>query len=145
MAGPDLLHLLDDVIGFEVSLFDAVDRALRAETPLVLVALHPLRVVAATPACRVQDIVDEIGISVGGASKSVDRLERSGWVRRVPHPDDRRGSAIELTAEGAWALAQGNAVAERVLRGRVADRLPARELASFAATLRTLRSDPDAT
>jgi DNA-binding MarR family transcriptional regulator len=37
-------------------------------------------------------------------SHAVTRLEESGWVRRRPHPDDRRGALAELTDEGMARL-----------------------------------------
>jgi DNA-binding MarR family transcriptional regulator len=36
----------------------------------------------------------------GGMTAALDRLERKGLVTRLPNPNDRRGSLIELTAEG---------------------------------------------
>ena len=36
----------------------------------------------------------------------VDALERDGWVRREPHPSDRRAHALFVTAEGAARLAE---------------------------------------
>ena len=36
----------------------------------------------------------------GAMTRMIDRLERRGLVRRVAHPNDRRASNLELTAEG---------------------------------------------
>ena len=36
----------------------------------------------------------------------VDALERDGWVRRAPHPTDRRAHALFVTAAGAARLAE---------------------------------------
>ncbi len=36
----------------------------------------------------------------------VDALERDGWVRREPHPSDRRAHALFVTASGATRLAE---------------------------------------
>ena len=36
----------------------------------------------------------------------VDALERDGWVRRAPHPTDRRAHALFVTASGAARLAE---------------------------------------
>lgn len=33
-----------------------------------------------------------------------DRLERGGYIRRRPHPSDRRGTVLELTAKGRRAF-----------------------------------------
>jgi DNA-binding MarR family transcriptional regulator len=136
----DYTALLVDLIAVEVRLFDAADAELRRSLDIPLIAFFPLRVVATTPDCRVQDLVDRIGITVGGASKSVDRLERQGWVRRVPHPHDRRSSTIELTASGADVLAAATSVVADQTRRGVSDRLSdadTRRLATFVSDLRS--------
>jgi DNA-binding MarR family transcriptional regulator len=38
-------------------------------------------------------------------SHAVARMEESGWIRRLPFPDDRRGSLAQLTEEGMARLA----------------------------------------
>lgn len=43
-------------------------------------------------------------MSLAGVTKRVDRLERLGFIRRVPNPDDGRGLFIELTEDGNAAL-----------------------------------------
>ena len=133
----DLDHavLFERIVRLQVDLFDAVDTRLRHELDLLLIALLPMRIVAAHPGCRVQDIADGLGISVGGASKSADRLERSGWVRRVDNPSDRRSSMLELTAAGKRMVAAGSAIVHEEMDARVAPILGARELAHFAANI----------
>jgi len=39
-------------------------------------------------------------LSSGAMTNRLDRLEKAGFVKRLPDPDDRRGVLIELTAEG---------------------------------------------
>ena len=41
-----------------------------------------------------------ISYDPGAMTRMLDRLERRGLVRRVAHPNDRRTSNLELTAEG---------------------------------------------
>ena len=38
---------------------------------------------------------DYLGISTGSATAAIDRLERAGFVRRIPNSVDRRGIVIE--------------------------------------------------
>lgn len=45
----------------------------------------------------------------------VDRLERLGWVERVPHPLDRRSAHLVITPEG-------KACAERMVLRRTEER-----------------------
>jgi DNA-binding MarR family transcriptional regulator len=139
----DHTALLVDLIAVEVRLFDAADAELRRSLDMPLIAFFPLRVVATTPGCRVQDLVDRIGITVGGASKSVDRLERQGWVRRVPHPHDRRSSTIELTASGADVLAAATTVVAEETRRGVSQRLSDADVRRLATVLADLRGSAD--
>ncbi|MGE5690773.1 MAG: MarR family winged helix-turn-helix transcriptional regulator [Pseudomonadota bacterium] len=39
-------------------------------------------------------------LSSGAMTNRLDRLERAGFVRRLPDPDDRRGVQVELTEAG---------------------------------------------
>lgn len=53
----------------------------------------------------------------GALTRLLDKLEQSGYLQRVPDPDDRRALRLELTAAGQQILARmiacGNAAAER--------------------------------
>ena len=40
----------------------------------------------------------------GGMTAAIDRLERKGLVTRLPNPNDRRGSLVQLTGEGRTAV-----------------------------------------
>ncbi len=115
MSNTDLPLLLSRLIAVQVELFDAADTGLRVKADMPLVALLPLRVVRSTPGCRVQELAAGLGLSVGGASKSADRLERRGWLRRIDNPADRRSQLLELTDDGIAAAAQGDAIVDAVL------------------------------
>lgn len=49
-------------------------------------------------------IARELGISSGAITTLVDRLERANWAHRVPNPNDRRSSYLELLAGGQAVL-----------------------------------------
>jgi len=55
------------------------------------------------------ELAAELELSSGAMTNRLDRLEQSGFVRRLPDPDDRRGVLIELTQVGreAWDRAAG--------------------------------------
>lgn len=139
MTNLDLPLLLSRLIAAQVQLFDATDTRLRAEAGMPLVTLLPLRVIRATPGCRVQELADGLGLSVGGASKSADRLERRGWLRRVAHPTDRRSLLLELTDDGLAAAAAGDAIVDAVLRESVVPRLGESGAERLSADLARLR------
>lgn len=135
MSDLDHAVVFERIVRLQVDLFEAVDTRLRRELDLMLIALLPMRIIAATAGCRVQDVADGLGISVGGASKSADRLERSGWVRRVHNPVDRRSSMLELTSEGEHMVAAGSAIIRQEIDSRVASILGHRELRRFATDI----------
>jgi len=45
-------------------------------------------------------------LSSAGITSRLDRLERSGYVRRTRHPNDRRGVLVELTPAGRKVFEQ---------------------------------------
>jgi len=134
---PDLFHQL---IRFETELWNAVDARLRAEFDLPLSRLEPMQIIARRRACRVYDIAEELSITVGGASKLVDRIEAAGYCVRRANPDDRRSSIIELTTAGRRILAKATKAFEEELRIRIGSAVPARSLHQFHATLVKLRA-----
>jgi len=85
------------LIRFEVELWNVVDARLKSEFGLPLTHFEPMAVMDRLPACRVYDIANELGITTGGTSKLVDRIEANGYCRRLPNPADRRSSLLELT------------------------------------------------
>jgi MarR family transcriptional regulator, organic hydroperoxide resistance regulator len=91
-------------------------------------------------ACRVQDIADELVITVGGTSKLVDRIEASGYCRRRANPDDRRSSIVHLTAAGKRILAKATTVFDDELERRLGAAVPERSLQQLATTLARLRA-----
>jgi DNA-binding MarR family transcriptional regulator len=49
---------------------------------------------------RAADIADLFGSAPRTITESIDALERDGFVRREPHPTDRRAKLISITEEG---------------------------------------------
>lgn len=47
-----------------------------------------------------RDLARELGVDACTLTPMIDRLERMGLIRRMPHPDDRRASLICLEPEG---------------------------------------------
>jgi MarR family transcriptional regulator, organic hydroperoxide resistance regulator len=135
----DLRRLFNDLIRFEIELWNAVDTRLKSEYGLPLTHFEPMSVIEKIPGCRVYDIANELGITTGGTSKLVDRIEASGYCRRLPNPDDRRSSLLELTEEGRCILAEAGTAFDDELQ-RWLGVLPERTLRQFASTLTRLRS-----
>jgi len=107
---------------------------------LPLTHFEPMSVMDKIPGCRVYDIANELGITTGGTSKLVDRIEASGYCRRLPNPDDRRSSLLELTEEGRHLFVKAGAAFDDELQRRFGAALPERTLRQFASTLSRLRT-----
>jgi DNA-binding MarR family transcriptional regulator len=137
---PDLRGLFNDLIRFEIELWNAVDARLKADLNLPLTHFEPMSVIDRLPRCRVFDIATELGITTGGTSKLVDRIEASGYCRRLPNPDDRRSSLLELTPAGQRVLAEAGAAFDDELQRWLGAAVPERTLRQFAATLSRLRA-----
>jgi DNA-binding MarR family transcriptional regulator len=135
------MDFFDVLVRYEVALWNAVDQELSQRGLISLTYLHALRVVARYQGrARVQELSQDIGITVGAASKLVDRLERAELAVRRPNPDNRRSSLVVLTEAGTQALAAAVQV-----RTETVDRLVADEdVDSLAAALRRLQGRVDA-
>jgi MarR family transcriptional regulator, organic hydroperoxide resistance regulator len=136
---PDLPRLFRDLLRVETELSNVVDGRLRADCQLTLSKFDVLQVLGRAAPCRVNDIADELGITWGGTSKIVDRLEAAGLCRRRSNPQDRRSSLIDLTAAGERLVAKGQRIVEDELRTRIGSALPAPDLDQFASMLAVLQ------
>ncbi|MEQ0558448.1 MarR family winged helix-turn-helix transcriptional regulator [Amycolatopsis sp. NEAU-NG30] len=136
----DLKLLYQDLVRFETELWSAVDARLRANCALQLTWFEVMRVLGRRGGCRVLDIAGEFGITAGGTSKVVDRLEAAGYCRRRANPDDRRSSIIQLTPTGHRVVTKAEKVFEDELETRVGSVLPERSLEQLATSLADLRA-----
>ena len=73
--------------------------------------------------------------TIGGL---IDRLEQSGLLKRLPHPEDRRAYRIYLTAAGKAMEAELAPLAEELHRA-ILEPLSQDEVDSLTAILRKLR------
>ena len=133
----DLVTLFSDLVFAEVRLFDMVEDSLRSDAGMETSSYLPLLVVSRLEDARVQDVARHLGISVGGASKAVDRLERASWVRRRSHPTDRRSSTITLTAAGRRQLTKATRVVDAAMSEGLT--LSATRTTALAGTVAQLR------
>lgn len=139
-AGPELRFLFSELVRLETELWNAVEGRLRADFAVTLPVFEFLQVIARTPGCRVHDIAAELGITVGGTSKIVDRIEASGYCARSPNPSDRRSSIIRLTSAGKRLLPKLTAAVDDELRKRLGTGGTERSLIQLTKTLTRLRT-----
>jgi MarR family transcriptional regulator, organic hydroperoxide resistance regulator len=135
----DLRELFNDLVRFEIEIWSAIDARMKKDFDLPLTHLEPMMVIDRLPGCRVYDIANELRITTGGTSKLVDRIEASGYCRRLPNPTDRRSSVLELTAAGRNMVAQAGEAFDDELGHWLGLAVPERTLRQFAGTLARLR------
>jgi DNA-binding MarR family transcriptional regulator len=104
------------LVRHETTLWNMIESRLSRAGALSLGRLKALELVASTDLCRIQEIAVGLDITVGAASRLVDRLESDGLVSRRPHPTDRRGSLIEVADAGASAITATQPIVEEILR-----------------------------
>ena len=135
------MDFFDRLVRLETDLWNSVDKDLLRVGAVGLGALQALRVIQRhSPACRVQEVSHDLGITIGAASKMVDRLERDGLAVRQPNPDDRRSSLVLLAGEGDRARRAGEAIVASSLKGV----LGADDVATVTAILVSLQGRLDA-
>jgi DNA-binding MarR family transcriptional regulator len=123
MAQVSGVEWASDLIRLEIAVWDRVDARLQESHQLPLAFFEPLHLIsrAQQDSVRVGDLARGLRITVGGTSKLVDRIERAGLIARVPDPDDRRASRVELTTAGKRkvhaAVKSYEAEVARILRG----------------------------
>jgi DNA-binding MarR family transcriptional regulator len=135
----DLIRLFRDLVRLETDLWNRVDARVHREHGLPLAWLEVMQVISTTPDCRVLDVAETLFITVGGASKVVDKVQAGGWCRRLPNPNDGRSSLIELTANGEGLLATANVTFDQALHTYLGAAAPTEELTELSDTLRRLR------
>jgi DNA-binding MarR family transcriptional regulator len=76
-------------------------------------------------------------LSSAGVTSRLDRLERRGYVRRLPDPDDRRGVIVELTDEGVQ-IVEAAVAANTASDLKLLEQFDAQEIATLEVLLRKL-------
>ena len=95
---------------------------------------------------RMNDLAAQTSLTTSGITRLVDRLERSGLVRRVACPSDRRGLLAELTPAGWQRLGEALPGHLDLIDRWFVGLLSPAELDSLLSALRTVRDAvrPDA-
>jgi DNA-binding MarR family transcriptional regulator len=76
-------------------------------------------------------------LSSAGMTSRLDRLERRGFVKRIPDPDDRRGIQVELTPAGRKAVDDAVAANTNRERNLLGD-MTAKEIEALARLLKKM-------
>ena len=106
--------LFTALIHTEMGAWNAVESTLsEAGNALTLGRFLVLRTVRDTPACRIQEVAASQGITLGAASRLVDRLHRDRLVHRTPCEHDRRAIILTVTEEGLAHLEKACVIVEK--------------------------------
>lgn len=114
MTPSNRIEWLSDLVRLEITLWNRIDTRLRGEHGLPLAFFWPLYVVgrSSDASLRVGELAAALGLTVGGMSKIVDRIEHAGLLRREPDAADRRASRVVLTDAGRDSLGAASATYE---------------------------------
>ncbi|WP_329522063.1 MarR family winged helix-turn-helix transcriptional regulator [Spirillospora sp. NBC_01491] len=85
-------------------------------------------------------LAGELILTSGGMTRLIDRMEESGWVRRLAAEGDRRRQLVGLTGAGRSKLDEALVVHAETLRRHFAGPLPDAERRRLVGTLRTLNA-----
>jgi DNA-binding MarR family transcriptional regulator len=135
----DLKRLYHDLVRFETELWATLDARLKSECGLPLTWFEIMYLLQREPRQRVHDVAATFAITVGGVSKVIDKIEGAGFCRRVPNPEDRRSSLLELTSTGTACVDVALPVFEDELRLRFSSVLDDAGLEAVEHGLRLLR------
>ena len=126
----------------------ALDRQLQRDSGMPHAYYQILAMLSEVPGrtLRMSDLAAITQSSQSRLSHAVSRLERHGWVRRMPCSDDRRSTLAHLTEAGFCALAAAAPGHVRAVREHLFDRLSCEQVRQLReilqAVLPGLAADP---
>ena len=115
----------------------AIERDLEAAGVLPLGWYDVLLALLEAPgqSLRMHELAESVVLSRSGLTRLVDRLDKAGYVRREPCPEDRRGQHAVLTAEGKAALRKTWPVYRKSIQEHFSHHFSAAESRRLAALL----------
>ena len=128
---PAAAEALSTVIRAGQALYDEIDRAMQASIGVPESALNTLAVIeGAERPLTPSEISERTFRSSATMTSILDVLERRGWIRRVPNPQDRRSVLIEISEDG-YAITDRFLPGVRKIERAVMGELSAKELAAL--------------
>ncbi|MFJ4787848.1 MarR family winged helix-turn-helix transcriptional regulator [Streptomyces sp. NPDC088794] len=111
-----------------------------AGVPLDRAAVALLRQVADSEPLRPGELANRLGVEASHVTRTVQQLQKSGYVDRVPDPVDRRAQRIELTEKGQQAIDRVRDAGSRGMQLALADWSP-EELRQLATLFHRMVDD----
>lgn len=131
-----VLRLFDATVRLEMQLWASAETAVNEAVGHKLGSIWALRAIeVAGVESRVQDLAVTLGITVGAASKIVDRLEAAGFVERTPHETDGRSHRITPTKLGEKTLRKAMRALTRAVGASLANGASEISIEGLAANL----------
>ena len=84
---------------------DAFDELVAARLGVNRTDLRCVEILVAQRTASPGELGPALGLTTGGVTAMLIRLERLGYLRRVPHPDDGRKVIVEVTDEALRQVA----------------------------------------
>ncbi|MER5200088.1 MarR family winged helix-turn-helix transcriptional regulator [Streptomyces sp. NPDC002755] len=111
-----------------------------AGVPLDRAAVALLRQVADSEPLRPGELAQRLGVEASHVTRTVQQLQKSGYVTRVPDPDDGRAQRIQLTEAGRGAVGRVRDAGARGMQLALADWSP-EELGQLATLFHRMVDD----
>ncbi|MFD0438714.1 MarR family winged helix-turn-helix transcriptional regulator [Streptomyces chartreusis] len=111
-----------------------------AGVPLDRAAVALLRQVADSEPLRPGELAARLGVEASHVTRTVQQLQKTGYVTRVPDPQDRRAQRIELTESGHRAVVRVRDAGARGMQVALADWTP-EELRQLATLFHRMVDD----
>jgi DNA-binding MarR family transcriptional regulator len=96
MANEELTNLI-------VEFYDKVsswEHAVVKDQGVTLEQAHTIETLGSSGALRMKELASKMGITTGTLTVNIDKLEKLGYVERVPNKKDRRSILVQLTDDG---------------------------------------------
>jgi DNA-binding MarR family transcriptional regulator len=124
-------------------LLRVLDAELRAEHGMTHRTYDALVQLSEAPDRRLhmKDLAAALVHSASGLTRIVDGLERSGYARREPDPDNRRSTLVVLTDAGLAALEKAWPTHVRGVQRHFADQLSAEQARVLAEVFRGITTN----
>ncbi|MFG2273857.1 MarR family winged helix-turn-helix transcriptional regulator [Streptomyces chartreusis] len=111
-----------------------------AAVPLDRAAVALLRQVADSEPLRPGELAARLGVEASHVTRTVQQLQKTGYVTRVPDPQDRRAQRIELTESGHRAVVRVRDAGARGMQVALANWTP-EELRQLATLFHRMVDD----
>jgi DNA-binding MarR family transcriptional regulator len=137
---PDELDAWMSFVATTTLLESALDRQLQRDSGMPHAYYLILAMLSDVPnrTLRMSDLAAATQSSQSRLSHAVSRLERNGWVTRLPCQDDRRSTLAHLTDAGFTALAAAAPGHVRTVREYLFDRLSCEQVQQLRGILRSV-------